>query len=85
MAAGSVKDRRLGDVRQAATVCGKIGSVSHDVFISYSSKDKTVAEQRGIRCWIAPHETPIDDLTNGHTPCGLLLIYAESIPSACLT
>lgn len=35
----------------------------HDVFISYSSKDKTVAdatcaylESRGIRCWIAPRD-----------------------------
>jgi len=34
--------------------------VAHDVFISYSSKDKTIAdavcarlEMRGIRCWIA--------------------------------
>jgi len=37
--------------------------VHHDVFISYSSKDKTVAdatcaylESRGIRCWIAPRD-----------------------------
>ncbi|NIM92878.1 MAG: TIR domain-containing protein [Anaerolineales bacterium] len=37
----------------------------HDVFISYSSKDKTVAdavcgtlENRDIRCWIAPRDIP---------------------------
>jgi hypothetical protein len=37
--------------------------VAHDVFISYSSKDKTVAdavcarlEAAGIRCWIAPRD-----------------------------
>jgi len=37
--------------------------VSHDVFISYSSKDKLTAdavcatlESRGIRCWIAPRD-----------------------------
>jgi hypothetical protein len=38
-------------------------SVAHDVFISYSSKDKTTAdavcarlESRGARCWIAPRD-----------------------------
>lgn len=37
--------------------------MSHDVFVSYSSKDKAVAdaacatlEARGIRCWIAPRD-----------------------------
>jgi hypothetical protein len=37
--------------------------VAHDVFISYSSKDKAVAdavcaglESRGLRCWIAPRD-----------------------------
>ena len=43
--------------------------MAHDVFISYSSKDKTVAdaacavlEQDGIRCWIAPRDIrPGDD------------------------
>jgi hypothetical protein len=37
--------------------------MAHDVFISYSSKDKTVAdavcamlEKRGTRCWIAPRD-----------------------------
>jgi hypothetical protein len=37
--------------------------VAHDVFISHSSKDKTIAdavcarlEARGIRCWIAPRD-----------------------------
>ena len=42
--------------------------MAHDVFISYSSKDKTTAdaicavlERDGIRCWIAPR-----DVTPGH-------------------
>lgn len=37
--------------------------MAHDVFISYSSKDKTAAdavcarlESRGVRCWIAPRD-----------------------------
>src|ERR1700751_726604 len=37
--------------------------MAHDVFISYSSKDKAAAdavcariEARGIRCWIAPRD-----------------------------
>jgi len=39
--------------------------MAHDVFISYSSKDKTVAnavcatvENRKVRCWIAPRDIP---------------------------
>jgi len=39
--------------------------LAHDVFISYSSKDKATAdavchtlEQRSIRCWIAPRDVP---------------------------
>lgn len=39
--------------------------MTHDVFISYSSQDKTVAdavcaklESRKIRCWIAPRDVP---------------------------
>ncbi|MBP1929463.1 tetratricopeptide (TPR) repeat protein [Methanolinea mesophila] len=41
----------------------RIGGDHHDVFISYSSNDKAVAdatcaslESRGIRCWIAPRD-----------------------------
>ena len=37
--------------------------MAHDVFISHSSKDKTIAdaacacfESRGIRCWVAPRD-----------------------------
>ena len=37
--------------------------MAHDVFISYSSKDKAIAdaicatmEQAGVRCWIAPRD-----------------------------
>jgi len=39
--------------------------MAHDVFISYSSKDKITAdaichvlEQNGVRCWIAPRDIP---------------------------
>ena len=39
--------------------------MAHDVFISHSKKDKTVAdavcgtlEKQGIRCWIAPRDVP---------------------------
>jgi hypothetical protein len=39
--------------------------MAHDVFISHSSKDKTVAdavcatfEANGIRCWVAPRDVP---------------------------
>jgi len=39
--------------------------MAHDVFISYSSQDKTIAdavcatlENRAIRCWIAPRDVP---------------------------
>ncbi len=41
----------------------RVGGGHHDVFISYSSNDKVVAdatcaslESRGIRCWIAPRD-----------------------------
>ena len=37
--------------------------MAHDIFISHSSKDKTIAdaacaclESRGLRCWIAPRD-----------------------------
>lgn len=39
--------------------------MAHDVFLSHSAKDKTIAdaacarlEGRGIRCWIAPRDVP---------------------------
>jgi tetratricopeptide (TPR) repeat protein len=42
---------------------GKTPTMAHDIFISYSSKDKTTAdaacaalESRGMRCWIAPRD-----------------------------
>jgi TIR domain len=48
---------------QSAAYPGGRAASAHDVFISYSSKDKTVAdaicarlEARGIRCWIAPRD-----------------------------
>ncbi len=48
---------------------GEESSRTHDVFLSYSSKDKNwadatcaVLERHGIRCWIAPRDiTPGDD------------------------
>ena len=37
--------------------------MSHDIFVSYSSKDKAVAdaivsalENSGLRCWVAPRD-----------------------------
>jgi hypothetical protein len=55
--------------------------LAHDVFISYSSKDKTTAdavcavlERDGIRCWIAPR-----DVTPGHdwAECIIQAIHAS--------
>jgi hypothetical protein len=44
-------------------ICGAGAGLAHDVFISYSSKDKAVAdavcarlEAHGVRCWIAPRD-----------------------------
>ena len=44
-------------------LAAKVPLVSFDAFISYSSKDKTVAdavcarlESAGVRCWIAPRD-----------------------------
>ena len=66
-------------------------SMAHDVFISYSSKDKTVAdatcatlESRGIRCWMAPRDiTPgadwgeaIVDAINGSR--AFVLVFSEN-------
>ena len=65
--------------------------MAHDVFISYSSKDKAVAdaacatlEARGIRCWIAPRdilpgkewgESIIEALDNCRV---MLLVFTET-------
>lgn len=45
--------------------------MAHDVFISYSSKDKNIAdavcavlEKHRIRCWIAPRDTPAGDFAD---------------------
>jgi hypothetical protein len=50
-------------VLQSAASFSEAEALAHDVFISYSSKDKTIAdavcarlEARGIRCWIAPRD-----------------------------
>jgi hypothetical protein len=61
-AAGQISDKfrpgPFGCPRRKWTI-----GVAHDAFISYSSKDKTIAdavcarlEARGIRCWIAPRD-----------------------------
>ena len=55
--------RNAPDVGPAyGRICGGI-FLAHDVFISYSSKDKPAAdaacavlESKGIRCWIAPRD-----------------------------
>jgi hypothetical protein len=60
--------------------------MSHDIFISYSSEDKIVAdalvaalEKRGIRCWYAPRDIkPGSDwgesITNAISDCALMLL-----------
>ena len=52
----------LWDAPQALSE-GEGPDMAHDVFISYSAKDKTTAdgvcatlEAKGIRCWIAPRD-----------------------------
>ena len=64
--------------------------MAHDVFISYSSKDKTTAdavcnalEERGIRCWIAPRDVKAGEsyaraLVNGiHESRLMVLIFSS--------
>jgi len=63
----------------------------HDIFISYSSNDKIVAdavvaalEKRGLRCWYAPRDIKAgtdwgESITQAITHCELmLLIFSES-------
>ena len=65
--------------------------MAHDVFISHSSKDKSIAdavcsilEQRKIRCWIAPRDIlPGQDyaegIINGISECCILvLIFSQN-------
>jgi len=65
--------------------------MTHDIFISYSSNDKIVAdavvaalENRGIRCWYAPRDIKAgtdwgESITNAIGECALmLLIFSES-------
>ncbi len=65
--------------------------MNHDIFISYSSNDKIVAdavvsalENRGIRCWYAPRDIKAgtdwgESITNAISDCALmLLIFSES-------
>ncbi len=65
--------------------------MAHDVFISYSSKDKVIAdalchaiEQEGIRCWIAPRDVIAghnyaSDLTEGIENCTcFILVFSKN-------
>mgnify|MGYP001553585274 CR=1 FL=1 len=69
--------------------------MAHDVFISYSSKDKPAAdaacavlESRGIRCWIAPRDiTPGADWGETiveaiHSSRAFLLIFSGNANSS---
>jgi Tfp pilus assembly protein PilF len=55
---------QLTDTKELPAIKGEIPrGTHHDVFISYSSKDKAIAdatcahlESKGIRCWIAPRD-----------------------------
>jgi lipoprotein NlpI len=54
---------RAGAVRVSSAARREAGAVAHDVFISYSTKDKpsadaacAVLEGAGVRCWIAPRD-----------------------------
>jgi len=49
--------------RDNATHAGRMTLMAHDVFLSYSSQDKPIAdavcaalEAKKIRCWIAPRD-----------------------------
>src|SRR3978361_1075877 len=75
-------------VLQAAHGLGAV--MSHDIFICYSARDKTVAnaicavlEAEGVRCWIAPRdimpgadwgESIIDAINEAH---GMVLIFSS--------
>lgn len=60
--------------------------MSHDVFVSYSSKDKAVAdavvsalENSGLRCWVAPRDVKPgaewgDSITNAINACKLVIL-----------
>lgn len=65
--------------------------MNHDVFISYSSKDKTVAdaichvlEQKGLTCWIAPRDVQpgaryAAEIVNGIKNCRVMvLVYSKN-------
>ncbi len=62
--AGPILPQSPGGTREYPRDSGdRPGGTHHDVFISYSSNDKAVAdatcaslESRGIRCWIAPRD-----------------------------
>jgi hypothetical protein len=64
--------------------------VPHDVFISYSSKDKAIAdavcarlEARGIRCWIAPRDVQPglaygEAIIDGIRQCRIMVLLLSS-------
>lgn len=90
-APGRHSSRAVGDspVLQSAPRPGG-ATVAHDVFISYSSKDKTIAdavcarlESRGIRCWIAPRDvhpgSPYgEEIIDGIHNCRLMVLVLSA-------
>lgn len=68
--------------------------MAHDVFISYSSKDKTIAdavcarlEGRGIRCWIAPRDVHpglpyAEEIIDGIQSCRVMVLVLSANANA---
>ncbi|MDR2571759.1 MAG: toll/interleukin-1 receptor domain-containing protein [Oscillospiraceae bacterium] len=64
--------------------------MAHDVFISYNSNDKQLAdalchavENEGIKCWIAPRDVTggiafAEEIINAIDKCGLLVLIASA-------
>ncbi|HSC19112.1 MAG TPA: tetratricopeptide repeat protein [Rhizomicrobium sp.] len=71
-----------------------MAGASHDVFISYSSRDKTIAdgicavlERHGIRCWIAPRDVlPGADwgqsIVRGIASCRILVLVFSNFANS---
>lgn len=68
----------------------KVHAMPHEIFISYSSRDKLIAdevcarlEKRGISCWIAPRDLPggsnwDEDILDAIKPCEMVLLLLSS-------